>query len=131
MRLIIITFGFLGFAFYEMSGGAEFDPEATRMARVEAPVKIQEEALDAVVAQAEPVLPENVTRVALNLSTVQDVMRPERTLQTQVVAPAPAAAVQASAVQEVTTPILAAVSEEEPTIILPSRNYPATLSSWI
>lgn len=110
MRYIIITFGFLGFAFYEMSGGADFDAEATRMARVDAPIAVEEEPLDTVVAVTQPVLPENVTRVALNLSSVQDVVRPARTLQTQVAPPAP----------EGVEPTLAAVSEEEPTIILPS-----------
>lgn len=35
MRLVVCVFAFLGFAFYHMSGGAAFDPEATRAARVE------------------------------------------------------------------------------------------------
>jgi hypothetical protein len=36
IRLILVSFGFLAWAFYEMSGGAAFDPINTRMSRVEA-----------------------------------------------------------------------------------------------
>lgn len=35
-KFLIVFFGFLGFAFYELSGGAEFDGEALRLSRVEA-----------------------------------------------------------------------------------------------
>jgi len=39
-RFILIAFGFLGFSFYELSGGADFDGEALRLSRVEAgPIK--------------------------------------------------------------------------------------------
>ena len=31
-RFILLTFGFLGWAFYEMSGGADFEPASVRMA---------------------------------------------------------------------------------------------------
>ena len=31
-RFILLTFGFLGWAFYEMSGGADFQPASVRMA---------------------------------------------------------------------------------------------------
>ena len=31
-RFILLTFGFLGWAFYEMSGGADFQPASARMA---------------------------------------------------------------------------------------------------
>mmetsp|Transcript_28995 Transcript_28995/g.55613 ORF Transcript_28995/g.55613 Transcript_28995/m.55613 type:complete len:187 (+) Transcript_28995:148-708(+) len=98
-----------------MSGGSDFDPEATRLARIDVPVLVEEEKLDTVLAEAEPVLPENVTRVALNLSTVQDVVRPAPTLRTEV---APTRAVVEETIVE--DPATAAVSEEEPTIILPS-----------
>ncbi|WP_299652464.1 SH3 domain-containing protein [uncultured Tateyamaria sp.] len=113
-RFIIVTFGFLAFAFYEMSGGSDFDAEETRLSRIDAPAVVEEEALDSepvVVANApEPVLPENVTRVALNLNSVNDVLRPQRTVRTT------AARVRA-AEPEVTE---VALSEEEPTLILPS-----------
>ncbi len=35
-KFILIAFGFLGFSFYELSGGADFDGEALRLSRVEA-----------------------------------------------------------------------------------------------
>jgi hypothetical protein len=39
-KFILIAFGFLGLSFYELSGGADFDPEALRLSRVEAgPIK--------------------------------------------------------------------------------------------
>jgi hypothetical protein len=34
-KFILIAFGFLGFAFYELSGGADFDGEALRLSRVD------------------------------------------------------------------------------------------------
>ncbi len=112
--LIVTTFGFLAVAFYEMSGGADFDAEATRMARVEQPPVVEQDKIDNVVAgNVAPALPpvdENVTRVTLNLTSVNDVLRPKSNLKTERV-------VQTSAViaeEDV------AVSEEEPTIILPS-----------
>tara|TARA_B110000902_G_scaffold245564_1_gene299810 strand:- start:147 stop:755 length:609 start_codon:yes stop_codon:yes gene_type:complete len=35
-KFIIIVFGFLGFSFYELSGGSDFDGEALRLSRVDA-----------------------------------------------------------------------------------------------
>lgn len=34
-KFIIIAFGFLGFSFYELSGGSDFDGEALRLSRVD------------------------------------------------------------------------------------------------
>ncbi|MBW4707315.1 SH3 domain-containing protein [Roseobacter sp. YSTF-M11] len=79
-RFIFLTFGFLGLAFYELSGGADFDPVAarnaailarsdavdvarlptTQTAEVSAITNVQEEA--------------TVTRVALNLTSLSDVL---------------------------------------------------------
>jgi hypothetical protein len=109
IRLIIVTFGFLGWAFYEMSGGADFDPQATRMARIDVPESVEEEKLDAVSPDTQAALPQNVTRIALNLNSVQDVVRPARTLQTETPP-------VLSTAQELET----ALSEEEPTVVLPS-----------
>jgi len=110
-RFILITFAFLAFAFYEMSGGADFDPIETRMARIELPVEVEEEKLDTVVVEAPaPTLPENVTRVSLNLSSVGDVVRPTRTVRT----------VPARQLDTADNATDVALSEEEPTIILPS-----------
>ncbi|WP_299599720.1 SH3 domain-containing protein [uncultured Tateyamaria sp.] len=112
MRFIIITFGFLAFAFYEMSGGADFDAEQTRLSRIELPVEVKQETLTQVaVAPAAPAVPENVTRVSLNLNSVSDVLRPQRTVQTTAARPR---AVEAESETDI------ALSEEEPTIILPS-----------
>ncbi|WP_299749987.1 SH3 domain-containing protein [uncultured Tateyamaria sp.] len=112
MRFIIITFGFLAFAFYEMSGGADFDAEQTRLSRIELPVEVKQETLTQVaVAPAAPAVPENVTRVSLNLNSVSDVLRPQRTVRTT---PARPRAVEAESETDI------ALSEEEPTIILPS-----------
>ena len=54
-RFIIVTFGFLAFAFYEMSGGADFDAEETRLSRIEVPVVPQavSETLAELAARAE------------------------------------------------------------------------------
>ncbi|WP_299368218.1 SH3 domain-containing protein [uncultured Tateyamaria sp.] len=110
-RFIFVTFAFLGWAFYEMSGGADFDPEETRLARIDPPALVEEEKLDTVIVQAAPApVPENVTRVALNLTSVDDVLRPAPTLRAT---PARATQVQEAVVTE-------AVSEAAPTIILPS-----------
>ncbi len=72
-RLIICTFAFLGWAFYEMSGGADFEPASARLTNV------KENPLMPVVstAGAEPVAARvgtQVTRVSLNLTSVEDVL---------------------------------------------------------
>lgn len=89
-RFILLTFGFLGWAFYEMSGGADFEPASLRMARLNPVVESQA----VVVAEAEaetvaprvvaktsepfvdtdPPLDNNVTRVSLNLTSLQEVL---------------------------------------------------------
>jgi hypothetical protein len=82
-RYILISFGFLGFAFYELSGGADFDPVATRMARLEAeaptpfdqPDTREETRLAAAeVAPLNQLDNETVTRVSLNLVSLQDAL---------------------------------------------------------
>lgn len=112
VRFIIITFAFLAFAFYEMSGGADFDAEQTRLSRIEAPAEVKEESLAQAEAEpATPIIPENVTRVSLNLNSVGDVLRPQRTVRTTAARPR-------TVEDETETDI--ALNEEEPTIILPS-----------
>ena len=79
---ILLTFGFLGFAFYEMSGGSEFEPASARVAETESP-----QAEQMAEAKTETPAPEaapsssaitkigntpSVTRVALNLTNVSD-----------------------------------------------------------
>ncbi|MEM8656155.1 MAG: SH3 domain-containing protein [Pseudomonadota bacterium] len=110
-RLIIVTFAFLAFAFYELSGGADFDADATRLSRIDPPAAVVQQPLtEVVVADQATTVPENVTRVSLNLTSVNDVLRPRRSVATT-------PARQMAAPSEDTE---AAVSEEEPTLILPS-----------
>lgn len=76
-RFILISFLFLGFAFYQLSGGSDFDAEATRLSRVEAEPEVTKQAT----AQRSPArsidpVPENVTRVKLDLNSLDDVLRP-------------------------------------------------------
>ena len=117
---ILLTFGFLGFAFYEMSGGTDFEPASARLA-AEAPESEKTE----VMAQAEPAQDAqastdsiakisstpNVTRVALNFTNVGD---------------AAAAATEATpvATAQPEAPIVSTAqivdSSETPQIILPS-----------
>lgn len=109
MRYVIVAFFFLGLVFYEMSGGADFDSEATRLARIEVPLVAEQEKLETVFAETEPSLPENVTRIALNLNTVQDVVRPARRLPTE----------RARKTEALDTPRIP-LSEEPPAEFLPS-----------
>lgn len=85
---ILLTFGFLGFAFYEMSGGSDFEPASARIAAAEPevvePVKVAQAETPA--AEDKAVVPAatqtasitkidsspSVTRVALNLTNVND-----------------------------------------------------------
>ncbi len=81
---ILLTFGFLGFAFYEMSGGSEFEPA---IARLEASIPqeteveqvaraVTEAPAPSMIENSEPITrmdsTQSVTRVALNLTTVAD-----------------------------------------------------------
>lgn len=128
-RFIILTFVFMAWGFYEFSGGADFDPEATRLSRIEAPALVEEQKLaqvtaeatpDAATPQTTPQTNSEVTRVALNLTSVDDVLRPGRAT--------PRATVQANAepatdvVQTVAlqTEDTATDDADKPTIVLPS-----------
>ena len=46
-RFILVVFLFLAFAFYQLSGGSDFDPEQTRLARIDAPAEVEQQPLDA------------------------------------------------------------------------------------
>jgi hypothetical protein len=77
---ILLSFFFLGFAFFVMSGGASFDPDATREARIaarlaEAPLPPEPQTDMPVVAEEAPV--DTVTRVSLSLTTIDDVLKEE------------------------------------------------------
>lgn len=86
-KFILLTFGFLGFAFYQMSGGADFEPASARIAATqsaEAPrVDVKEipaapKPEPILIADAAPKIAPTaaetqVTRVALNLTSRSDV----------------------------------------------------------
>lgn len=101
-RFVLLTFVFLAFAFYELSGGTEFDSEQLRLSRVEAPAET--DATD-VKDPATAVATQDVTRVALSLTSVSDV-QPSATPRTAPVSVVPDA-----------KPIL---SEAPPAVLLPS-----------
>ncbi|WP_420861424.1 SH3 domain-containing protein [Algirhabdus cladophorae] len=73
-RFIVCSFAFMGWGFYELSGGSEFEPEQQRAA-IFAPVEIKQEPTDvadstpapieAAVPQAEVVLASLTTRAAV------------------------------------------------------------------
>ncbi|MEM6760647.1 MAG: SH3 domain-containing protein [Pseudomonadota bacterium] len=108
-RFILITFLFLGFAFYEMSGGSEFDAEATRLSRVDPGPETAAPAKVAVASPAPSVaaLPENVSRIKLDLTSVEDVLRPgQRRAEPVVAATSVAAAVETAAKIEVLPSLL-------------------------
>lgn len=82
-RFILLSFGFLGWAFYEMSGGDEFESASARVARLapapevtvsqvdQAPTQ-ETETVVATVIDTDPPLTTEVSRVSLNLTTLQD-----------------------------------------------------------
>ena len=84
-RFILLTFGFLGWAFYEMSGGSDFEAPSDRMARLNpapavAVTEVAEVTDTMTIATAEastdvvdtdPPLSDSVTRVSLNLTSVR------------------------------------------------------------
>ncbi|NNK16990.1 MAG: SH3 domain-containing protein [Sulfitobacter sp.] len=129
-KFIFLSFGFLAFAFYEMSGGAEFDPEAIKMARIDAleaqePVVAETEVKSApvIVAKAPKVFVDTdppktnaVTRVALNLTSIDDLPQ--------------ANAPRASEVNESVQPVTVAVPRNVGTVIS-SADTPAIIPSLI
>lgn len=130
-KLIIVSFGFLAFAFYELSGGDDFDPEAYKMARIEmleAEKAAKAEMLAAkrqvVIAAApkvtatknvidtDPPLKDDVVRVAMNTTTATDAQPEAQIIQAVANGSMNNAQVQNAAV--VTS------SADTPSIILPS-----------
>ncbi|MBD3665953.1 SH3 domain-containing protein [Sulfitobacter aestuariivivens] len=130
-RFILLTFGFLGWAFYEMSGGAAFEPASAKAARLQpAPeVVVAEVVQEETVTQADagptivdtdPPLnepDEEVTRVSLNLTTLQNV--------TQDPAPAPTVPVTSASVDAQTG---VAINSD---VTLASADTPAIIPSLI
>ncbi|MBM1309954.1 SH3 domain-containing protein [Sulfitobacter mediterraneus] len=124
-RFILVSFGFLGWSFYEMSGGADFDPINTRMARLEAvnptpfdnpsssDAQVILASAPAVATDTNPPLNEAVTRVSLNLTTLQEALDQSGSAAT--VAPAAAATVDPAAVP--TNVAVTTASADTPAII--------------
>ena len=76
-RFVLLSFVFLAFAFYELSGGTDFDSEALRLSRIDVPVNAAPEApAETVIARASDAesvtQTQDVTRVALSLTSVTD-----------------------------------------------------------
>ncbi|MDF1728466.1 MAG: SH3 domain-containing protein [Sulfitobacter sp.] len=85
---ILLSFGLLGWAFYEMSGGEEFEPASERLARLnpapesespevattsaEPPITVAE--TDSGFVDTDPPLDNEVTRISLDLTTLGDVI---------------------------------------------------------
>ncbi|MEW9918459.1 SH3 domain-containing protein [Marimonas sp. MJW-29] len=136
-RFILISFGFLGWAFYEMSGGAEFDPSDIREARLavleeEKPASKQAtpapEQMPVVLDSAPKVMVDTdpprrnstddseVTRVSLNLTSLQSVLEPESD--------------EGAAPGAVSQPSATAVPQNAP-IITSSADTPAIIPSLI
>lgn len=79
---ILLTFGFLTFAFYELSGGADFEPASAKLAAATPDVKTVRQVAAAPAPVAKPAQPvttasitkinhtPDVTRVSLNLTDV-------------------------------------------------------------
>ncbi|PTX75355.1 SH3 domain-containing protein [Sulfitobacter mediterraneus] len=124
-RFILVSFGFLGWSFYEMSGGADFDPINTRMARLEtvsptpfdnpssSNAQVVLASAPAVATDTNPPLNEAVTRVSLNLTTLQEALDQSGSAAT--VAPAAAATVDTAAVP--TNVAVTTASADTPAII--------------
>lgn len=142
-RLVLISFVFMGWAFYQLSGGSDFDPDAVRAARMEkldldapTPKPVAEPAVIAeapkvVVKSETPQAPE-VTKVALNLTSIKTVpARQNPTVAGAAVAissegadPEKIAAVQNVVPQNVNV----VTSSADTPAIIPSLITPATLA---
>jgi hypothetical protein len=108
---ILITFGLLGFAFYEMSDGADFDPNALRISRVDAAPAIAETQLANVPVDTPVVVAEakldagEVTRNIVTLASLETTSNDTR--------------VSATLIPSVTADV-AGTDDQAPKIILPS-----------
>ena len=114
-RFILLSFAFLGIGFYQLSGGAGFDPEANRLAQIDARqdrnatrvAALPEAAAAAVMvaaassnARSEEPAPQ-VSRAALNLVSFETVTQPTETSpQATVPEPSSAAISELAAEQE-------------------------------
>lgn len=78
MRYILIAFGFMAWAFYELSGGSEFDPDALRVERM-AELDMKEPRVIAPAPKVEPVvLAEAPTVVVKNSQPLPALTQPRK-----------------------------------------------------
>lgn len=121
-RFILLSFGFLGLAFYELSGGADFDPVEARNAAVLARGGAVDQIDDTQIAQGDAARQEvaSVTRMSLDLTSLNDVLE-EREPAAEQAAPSIVPKPEVAAVTAVTfeTP-------GDPDIVLPSIIFPGS-----
>ncbi|MGZ2256226.1 SH3 domain-containing protein [Roseobacter sp. A03A-229] len=125
-RFIFLSFAFLGLGFYELSGGADFDPIAARndavLARSGVDLSTEPSGAETgetvQLAQSAP-LPE-VTQVSLNLTSLGDVLERD---DAPVVEPTPAIAPTAEAAS--VTPVTFTANDD---VVLPSLIFPGNTS---
>lgn len=125
-RFILLSFVFLGIAFYEMSGGRDFDPVEARTAAVLArggTPDAQQQA-DVQVAQAAPARQNDdaptVTRMSLNLTSFSDVIAQDE--------PVPAPAVLAPALDLTPIKPVTFQTASEQQAVLPSIIFSGSTS---
>lgn len=87
-KFILISFGFMGWAFYEMSGGDDFEPASVRMSRLNPEPQTEQANIgqssldgDSIIAEAQPEtldtdppVDTEVSRVSLNLASLKEVL---------------------------------------------------------
>ena len=149
-RFIFLTFGFMGWAFYEMSGGADFVPAGPQMASAEAAESaliananpssslVTATAANAARKAESPITPfaerppardATATRVALNLTTLSDLPQAnDGMVQKAAATPADRAGAKVVKAKAVSTP---APKVEKAAYTTPSANAPAVIPSLI
>ncbi|MFG6499864.1 SH3 domain-containing protein [Sulfitobacter sp. 1A13191] len=149
-RFIFLTFGFMGWAFYEMSGGADFVPAGPQMASAEAAEAaliasatpssnlVTATAANAARKAESPITPfaertpardATATRVALNLTTLSDLPQAnDGMVQKAAATPADRAGAKVVKAKAVSTP---APKVEKAAYTTTSANAPAVIPSLI
>ncbi|MFG6566128.1 SH3 domain-containing protein [Sulfitobacter sp. 1A13679] len=147
-RFIFLTFGFMGWAFYEMSGGADFVPAGSQTASAEAAEAaliasatpssnhVTATAANAARKAESPITPfaertpardTTATRVALNLTTLSDLpLANDGMVQKAVATPANRAGAKVVKAKAVSTPKV-----EKAAYTTTSANAPAVIPSLI
>ncbi len=114
---ILLTFAFLAFAGYQLSGGADFEPASVRMAGLQPAAEKAE--VTAVQSVREAPQQDTVTRVSLNLTSVQPAIEAAREAPADVELRAPVEFVSANdnLIEAVPTNISTLSTENTPAII--------------